>query len=131
MTKPRILIVDDEPQMLSLLSRALEQIFCETQIAVNAHTAMELVESSPPDAIMVDLKMPYVNGLGFLYRIRETHPDIPVVIITAASSVDDATLTEIRALDADLRFKPLPSAEIQTVARDLLARRRPPSGKPC
>jgi DNA-binding NtrC family response regulator len=84
---------------------------------------MGLVDAAPPDAILLDLKMPFINGLGFLYRLRETHPNIPVAIITGVSNLDDATLREIRTLDADLRFKPLPIAAIQTVARDLLARR--------
>jgi CheY-like chemotaxis protein len=121
--KPCILIVDDEPELLIVCSRALEPIGCQTQVAVSAEAAMELVEAAPPDAIMIDLKMPYINGLGFLYRVRETHPHLPVAIITAASNLDDATLREISALEADLRFKPLPIGEIQMVARGLLARR--------
>jgi DNA-binding response OmpR family regulator len=122
MSKPRILLVDDEPQMLGILSRALELIFYDTQIALNAQTAMELVQAAPPDAILIDLKMPYINGLGFLHRLREAYPDLPVAIVTAASLLDEATLTEIRELGADLRFKPIAIAEIQSLARDLLAR---------
>jgi DNA-binding NtrC family response regulator len=123
MAKPRILIVDDEHEVRSIFSRALELDGYDTQLAESAQTAMGLVDAAPPDAILLDLKMPFINGLGFLYRLRETHPNIPVAIITGVSNLDDATLREIRTLDADLRFKPLPIGAIQTVARDLLARR--------
>src|SRR6266481_8018651 len=93
MSKPRILIVDDEPHMLNVMSRALELILYTTQTANNAQTALELVQAVPPDAIMIDLKMPFINGLGFLHRLRETHPDLPVAIVTTAPALDDATLT--------------------------------------
>ena len=124
MSKPRILIVDDEPHMLNIMSRALELILYNTQTANNAQTALELVHAAPPDAIMIDLKMPFINGLGFLHRLRETHPDLPVAIVTSTPALDDTTLTEIRSLGADLRFKPITIAEIQALARHLVARRR-------
>ena len=124
MSKPLILIVDDEPHMLNVMSRALELILFNTQTARNAETALELVRAAPPDAIMIDLKMPFINGLGFLHRLRETHPDLPAAIVTGTPELDDATLTEIRSLGADLRFKPITIAEIQALARHLVARRR-------
>jgi DNA-binding NtrC family response regulator len=121
MPKPCILIVDDEREMLAVFARALELDGCETQIATSAHVAMALIEATPPDAILLDLNMPYVNGLGFLYRLRESHPHLPVAIITGLSTMDAPMRGEIRALHAELRFKPLPIAEIQALARELLA----------
>jgi DNA-binding NtrC family response regulator len=121
MPKPCILIVDDEREVLAVFSRALELDGCDTQIATSAHVAMALIEARPPDAILLDLNMPYVNGLGFLYRLREGHPHLPVAIITGLSTLDAPTRGEIRALNAELRFKPLPIAELQALARELLA----------
>jgi DNA-binding NtrC family response regulator len=123
MAKPRILIVDDERDLLRVFSRALELAGYDAHTAESAEAAMALVHAAPPDAILLDLKMPFVNGLGFLYRLREAYPHLPVAIVTGMSSVDEATTSEIRALDAGLWFKPLSIAEIQAVARDLLARR--------
>jgi DNA-binding NtrC family response regulator len=72
----------------------------DTQIATSATAAMALVEEAPPDAIMLDLKMPYINGIGFLYRLRDAYPHLPVTIITGVSNLDEATRREIRTLNA-------------------------------
>ncbi len=120
--KPRVLIVDDQPEVLRIYARALEIDGVVAQTAESAQAAMDLIDTAPPDAILIDLKMPYVNGLGFLYRVRESHPRIPVAIVTGLPSVDAQTTQEIADLEADLAFKPLTIAEVQSVARRLLAR---------
>ena len=124
--KPRVLIVDDQPEVLRVYARALEVDGCDTQTAPSAQAALDLINARPPDAILLDLRMPYVNGLGFLYRLREAHPGIPVAIVTGAPSVDPQTTQEIQELGAELAFKPMTVAELQSVARRLLAR----SGSP-
>ena len=120
--KPRVLIVDDQPEVLRIYARALEIDGMDPLTADSAQAAMELIDAAPPDAILIDLKMPYVNGIGFLYRVRETHPHLPAAIVTGLPSVDAQTTQEIRDLEADLEFKPLTIAEVQSVARRLLAR---------
>ena len=120
--KPRVLIVDDQPEVLRVYARALEIDGCDTQTAASAQAALDLINATPPDAILLDLRMPYVNGLGFLYRLREAHPGIPVAIVTGAPSVDVQTTQEIQELGAELAFKPMTIAELQSVARRLLAR---------
>jgi len=114
--------VDDQPEVLRVYARALEIDGCETQTAPSAAVAMDLINESAPDAILIDLKMPYVNGLGFLYRLRSSHPQIPVAIITGLPSLDAQTTQEIQDLGAELAFKPLTIGEIQSVTRRLLAR---------
>jgi DNA-binding NtrC family response regulator len=121
-----VLIVDDQPEVLRVYARALEIDGMDAQTADSAQAAMDLIDAAPPDAILIDLKMPYVNGLGFLYRVRESHPAIPVAIVTGLPSVDAQTTQEIHDLEADLAFKPLTVAEVQSVARRLLARAAPP-----
>ena len=120
--KPRVLIVDDQPEVLRVYARALEIDGCDTQTAASAQAALDLINATPPDAILLDLRMPYVNGLGFLYRLREAHPGIPVAIVTGAPSVDVQTTQEIQELGAELAFKPMTIAELQSVARRLLGR---------
>jgi DNA-binding NtrC family response regulator len=63
-----------------------------------------------------------VNGLGFLYRLRTSHPNLPVAIVTGAPSLDPQTTQEIQELKAELAFKPMTIAELQSVARRLLSR---------
>jgi DNA-binding NtrC family response regulator len=120
-----VLIVDDQPEVLRVYARALEIDGFEAETAASAQAAMEMINSSPPDAILLDLKMPYVNGLGFLYRLRSSHPDIPVAIVTGLPCLDPQMTREIQDLEADLAFKPMTIAEVQDVARRLIARNRP------
>jgi len=120
---PRVLIVDDRPKVLALCARALEGAGYEAPTAPTAQVAMDLVEAAPPDAILIDLQVPYVHGLGMLYRLRKAHAHIPVAIITGLSNLDEAAVAEIRALGADVRVKPMSVDDIQTVARELLAKR--------
>jgi len=63
-------IIDDEHESLTIFSRALELDGYETATATSAEAAIELINQAPPDAIMLVLNMPYINGLGFLYRLR-------------------------------------------------------------
>jgi len=123
MPKPCILIVDDEKDLLRVYARALELDGYDTQLAESAQAATDLLAADTPDAVLLDLKMPYVNGVGLLYRLREAYPDIPVAVVTGLSTVDDATRREIRDLNAELRFKPLPIVELQALVRKLLAGR--------
>ena len=117
-----MLIVDDQPEVLRVYARALEVDGCETETAPNAQAALDMINARPPDAILLDLKMPYVNGLGLLYRLRKLHPRIPVAIVTGAPTVDPQTTKEIEELGAELAFKPMTIAELQSVARRLLGR---------
>jgi DNA-binding response OmpR family regulator len=117
-----VLIVDDQPEVLRVYARALEIDGCEALTAGSAETAMDLISTATPDAILLDLKMPYVNGLGFLYRLRATHSHIPVAIVTGLPLLDTQTMQEIEDLQADIAFKPMTIAEVQSVARRLLAR---------
>jgi len=115
-----ILVVDDQPDILQVYSRALSLAGFSTQLADTAQSAIELIEATPPNAILLDLKMPYVNGVGFLYRLRERHPRMPVAVVTGLSVLDDTTAQEISSLGASVHFKPLSIVEVQRIARSLL-----------
>jgi CheY-like chemotaxis protein len=75
-----------------------------------------------PNAIILDLRMPLVDGLGFLRRLRDqaTHRDIPVAIVTGDYFLDDDVSTELRDLGAELRFKPLWLEDLVGLTRTLL-----------
>jgi CheY-like chemotaxis protein len=123
-TRARILIVDDDTGVRLVYSRALELEGYEVRVASSAETALAEVREHRPDAILLDLRMPLINGAGFLYRLR-ADPDvkaIPVAIVTAHSTLDDETASELRGLDAEIWFKPLSVDQIHHVARTLLKR---------
>lgn len=77
-----VLIVDDDTKVCRTLSRMLERIGCSTRYATDGAEGLELVAREAPDLILLDLKMPDMNGPQFLEKLRQTHPDLPVVIVT-------------------------------------------------
>ena len=118
-----ILIVDDQPEILRVYSRALDAAGHSVQIAESAEAAMLLIAAAPPDAVLLDLKMPYVNGMGMLYRLRKGHPHLPVAMMTGVTTLDKESLQELAMLDTTVHFKPLSIAEIQQVVDTLLTRK--------
>ena len=117
-----ILIVDDQPEVLRLYSRGLEVSGHRVITAETVELGMQLVDAAPPDAVLVDLKMPYVNGMGMLYRLRQSHPLLPVAIITGMQNLDKETLQEIAVLDASVHYKPVSIVQIRRIVEELLAR---------
>ena len=89
--KTRLLIVDDEEDMLRLLKRSLSaDLDCEVQTAPNAYQAMALLEESPFDVVLADIRMPGMDGMEFLGRIKEGFPGLSVVMMTAFGTIDIA-----------------------------------------
>jgi DNA-binding response OmpR family regulator len=126
-TPPRILVVDDDESVLQTFGKALALEGYDVRIANSPLDGLHEAALTPPDVILLDLRMPFVNGIGFLYRLRAQpgHRDTPVAIITGDSGIDDSALTELRALGAELLFKPIWLDEVLTVTRSMLARRSP------
>ena len=125
--RARILIVDDDETVLQTFSKALSLEGYEVRTAASPLVGLQEVEDAPPDAILLDLRMPFVNGVGFLYRLRAqtAHRHTPVAIITGDSCIDDPAMTELHGLDAEVLFKPIWLDEVISVTRSLLAKRRP------
>lgn len=121
--KGRILVINDEEDMRWILARMLTLDGYETQTASGADAALETIPEFHPDAIFVDLAMPYVNGLGFLYRLREADIQIRVTLITGQMNIGQETLEEIALLGATLRFKPLSLEDLLTAASRIIADR--------
>ena len=128
MTIPaRILIVDDDETVLQTFAKALSLEGYDVRTAATPLLGLREVEDTPPDAILLDLRMPFVNGVGFLYRLRaqSAHRHTPVAIITGDSCIDDPAMDELHGLEAEVRFKPMWIDEVVTLTRTLLARPRP------
>jgi DNA-binding response OmpR family regulator len=78
----KILIVDDEREILGMLTDHLEDEGYAVSQAIDGEQALESVRSEPPDLVLLDITMPGFNGLEVLRRLRRDHPRIPVVMIT-------------------------------------------------
>jgi DNA-binding response OmpR family regulator len=121
----RILIVDDDETVLQTFAKALTLEGYDVRIAASPLTGLQQVEDTPPDAILLDLRMPFVNGIGFLYRLRAqaAHRHTPVAIITGDSCIDDPMLEEVHELDAEVLFKPIWIEDVVKLTRSMLAKR--------
>jgi two-component system response regulator HydG len=87
---PRILIVDDEPDMVDNCARILRRAGHRCLTTTDPHRALALLESEGPDLLLTDLKMPEIDGLALLRRARELDPALPVVVITAFATIESA-----------------------------------------
>lgn len=88
----KILIVDDEPDMLKLLSMILrEKTPYEITTTNNPIEALELAKNVNFDLVITDLKMPGLDGLQLLEEVKKRDEDVPVIIITAYGTIDAAT----------------------------------------
>lgn len=118
----RFLIVDDDDATRETFTRILKLEGYEVRSATNAESGLREIESGFPDAIILDLRMPFINGLGLLYRLRavQPHRQMPVAIVTGDQCLDDAMLSELRDLGAQVRFKPLWFEDLVEVAKSLL-----------
>ncbi len=118
----KILIVDDDEGVTQTFARMLQLEGYQVRTAVSAETGLAEAARSHPDAIILDLRMPLIDGLGFLRRLRERedHRSTPVAIVTGDYFLDDAISSEIRELGAELRFKPLWLEDLVGLARELL-----------
>ena len=121
-TTAKILIVDDDEGVTQTFARMLRLEGYQVQTAVSAETGLIVAEENRPDAIILDLRMPLVDGLGFLRRLR-AHADqqtTPVAIVTGDYFLDESVSNELQQLGAELRFKPLWLEDLVGLARNLL-----------
>ena len=122
---PKILIVDDDEGVTQTFARMLRLEGYQVRTAMSAEKGLAEAEQSHPDAIILDLRMPLVDGLGFLRRLRaqDAQRSVPVAIVTGDYFLDDTISNELRELGAELRFKPLWLEDLVGLTRNLLRSR--------
>src|SRR5438093_10811886 len=117
--KPRVLVVDDDPLTRSLLSIALQSQAFEVISAGDAGTALEQVRSEVPEVVVLDLRLPGLDGMEALRKFKEMAPQLPVVILTGFGDVPSAV--EAMRLGAyDFLTKPVDPEKILIVVRRAL-----------
>ena len=117
-----LLIVDDDEATTQAFARMLILEGHHVTTANNAEDGLREAEGRQLDAIILDLRMPLINGLGFLYRLRsrERHRSTPVVVVTGDYCLNDEMTEELHALGAEVRYKPLWLDDLADLARALL-----------
>lgn len=79
----RVLVVEDSPAIALLLRRRLEMAGHEVDVMANGNQALDWLGSAAvPDLVLADVMMPGLDGLDTLDRIRELHPELPVILVT-------------------------------------------------
>jgi two-component system KDP operon response regulator KdpE len=122
---PRILVVDDEPNILGTLAPLLRSRGYETFTAMNGRAAIETIDREKPDLIVLDLGLPDIEGVELCRQIRETQ-NVPIVVLSARGAEDD----KVRALDVgadDYVTKPFGAEELLARIRAALRRSDAPS----
>jgi two-component system, OmpR family, response regulator MprA len=124
----RILVVDDDRAVREALRRALTLAGYEVQAAEEGEQALELIAESMPEAVVLDVGLPGIDGLEVCRRIRRLGNRVPILMLTARDAVDD----RIAGLDVgadDYMVKPFDVGELKARVRALL-RRAAPEGDP-
>jgi DNA-binding response OmpR family regulator len=113
-----VLIVDDDPEVVRTFAAWLQLQGYEVRTASDGEAALPQVQGV--DAIILDARMPILDGLGFLRRLRAQNDDVSVAIVTGDYMIDDAILNEFRRLNAHILFKPLWLADLVALAARLV-----------
>jgi two-component system, OmpR family, response regulator MprA len=124
----RILVVDDEPAVREAVERALRLEGHDVLLAGDGVEALQTLDSRPPDALVLDVLMPRVDGLELCRRLRGRGDRTPVLMLTARDAVSD----RVAGLDAgadDYLVKPFALEELLARVRALLRRAAPGSDK--
>ena len=118
----RVLVVDDEPAVRTALERALRLEAYDVELAADGREALDrLSDGTPPDAVVLDVAMPHIDGLEVCRRLRDAGDRTPVLMLTARDAVDD----RVAGLDAgadDYLVKPFALKELKARLRALLRR---------
>jgi two-component system, OmpR family, response regulator MprA len=124
----RVLVVDDDPAVSGALNRALRLEGYEVSLADDGTQALEEIAIRPPDAVILDIGLPIIDGLDVCRRLRAADNDTPVLMLTARDAIND----RVQGLDAgadDYLVKPFALAELLARLRALLRRRPEDSGE--
>jgi len=99
--KQSILVVDDEPDVREYLTDYLDDVGYNVKSAEDGNKAMDLIEESVPDMILLDLMMPEETGTGLYRKLhqKKAYKDIPVIVISAAAGRDVAVSKSVPVFD--------------------------------
>ena len=123
---PRLLVVDDEEVVCRSCRRIFEPRGFEVTTSRDAAEALSLATEHDYDAILLDIKMPVMDGIQFLQELRNTKPDVPVIFITGYPSIATAA-SATRLGAADYVTKPFtPNEIVESVERLLRDSQRLP-----
>jgi CheY-like chemotaxis protein len=85
-SRPHILVVDDDRSILATVSEILHDEGYQVATAANGQQALEIVAESPPTMVLLDMRMPVMDGWGFASALKQKGMSLPILMMTAAQS---------------------------------------------
>jgi DNA-binding NtrC family response regulator len=113
MEKMRVLLVDDEAEFVSALAERLNLRGFDAETATSGEEALEKVEASPPQVMLLDMLMPGMSGLEVLKHVKKDHPDVKVILLTGRGSWDG--IQGVREGAYDCLMKPVQIEELMQI----------------
>lgn len=117
----KILIVEDEPKVSAFINQGLSEQGFATEVVYDGQMALKMVQRHSYDLILLDIIIPYMNGLELCLKIKEIQPNIPIIMLTALGTTDDK-LSGFDAGADDYLVKPFEFKELLARIRALLKR---------
>lgn len=119
---PKILIIDDDQTILTMLRTALQRAGFEPLLAIDGHLGLRFFREEKPDLAIIDIAMPGVDGYQVIETIRTARPDFPIIVLTAHNL--DVMVSYAEELGVDLYLaKPIKPQDLIEHIRELLAKR--------
>ncbi|KJS02107.1 MAG: Fis family transcriptional regulator [Peptococcaceae bacterium BRH_c4a] len=116
---PKILVIDDEEHMCWALERAMKQEGYQVLTTTRGRTGLDLIREEAPSLIILDLKMPEMDGMEVLKKAKELNPKLPVVMLTAHGTIETA-IEAMKIGATDYLAKPFDLDELKMVIRQNL-----------
>ncbi len=127
-TKNQVLVVDDEADIRELLGMTLTRMGLDTHCAASVTEAIALLEKNSYDLCLTDMRLPDGDGLRILDHVAQHHPSVPVAVITAHGSTENA-VAALKAGAFDYLAKPVSLDQLRTLVRSALKLPRPSQGR--
>ena len=126
--KPRILIVEDEATTRKAITQALNLMGYQADGVASGSEALDKLSTAPYDLMLLDLRMPKMDGVEVMKRGREAHSDLLVIVLTAHATLESA-IAAVRSGAADYLLKPCSIREIEAAISRALRYRQKRLGK--
>ena len=117
-----ILVVDDEHEFLELMTNRMQKRGFTVVTAPTGEAALKKVGEEEFDAVVLDVKMPGIDGIEVLRRIKQQRPELPVLLLTGHASVE-AAMTGVETGAVDYLLKPVPINDLIMRLRDIASRK--------
>lgn len=124
-TAKTVMCIDDNEGHLKILELSLTAHHYEVELAQNGHDALTMLQSMTPDLIIVDVDMPFLDGLAFSTRVRrlKRFDDVPIIVMTAVEREDLLERVEAAGADAVIH-KPVQGKNLRRIVHEAIRRGR-------